>query len=205
MSKRMSRRAVLRAIGISPAILSLASVEVRAEEQQRTTRIVDERWSESLTNDLDEVVKKGKKFYKDHHKKDWNGDEETKYRTIARNLNWFYEEGIDFLAKTEGKRFAPPEHFLLTACDYPGTTTGTSVAKNLHRFTGDHGRLDVETEICAWRCGKAAAEKELAKDPNATTVSAESYALAWTDVFNGVKLLRSKLPRGDMRSFGGGC
>ena len=205
MSKRMSRRAVLRALGISPVLLSLASVEGRAEEQQKTTMMVDDRWSESLTNDLDEVVRKGRQFYKDHHKKDWNGDEATKYRNLARNLYWFYEEGIDFVGRGKGTRLAPPEHFLLTACDFPGTTTARSVAKNLHRFAGDHGRLDVETEICAWRCGQIAAEKELASDENATTVRAETYALAWTEVRDEVLRLRSKLPKGDERLLGGGC
>ena len=208
MPKRMSRRAVLRAIGISPVILSLAGVEGRAEAKQQTTKVVDEFWTPALDQDLDKVVEKGKGFYKGHHGHDWNRDEEKKYRNIAKNLYAFYVAGIEFVRKKKGKQvLGPPPGFLVTACDYDGTTTGTSVAMNLGHFHDSQEGLDVETEICAWRCGKAAAEKELQEHPEATVVTADSYAFAWRGVQADVHYLRSQLAKRDpsARSFGGGC
>jgi hypothetical protein len=206
----MSRRAVLRALGISPVILSLASVETRAEAKQQTTDLVNALWTPSLTSDLDTVVGKGKAFYKTMHQdNDWSPEDETKYRNLARNLFSFYVAGIEFESTRQGKStLVPPVGFMVSAWKHGVSDTGEKLVVNLPGFTGDHGPLDVETEICAWRCGKAAAEAEIANGKNMKFVSLESYVIAWNAVKADVDALRQQLSKSGgvhTMNFGGGC
>lgn len=210
MSKRMSRRAVLKAIGIAPAILSAGSLAARAEAQEQTDNVVETFWTPALTADLDEVVAKGAAAYRTHHGGEWTPNERDRYRLVAKNLYAFYEAGIRYVSERQaGGKLAAPPRFLVTAWDYGKTDSGVKVMVNLPHFTGAHGPRDIETEICAWRCGKLAAEKELAVDPSATIVEPQRYEAAWLEIQADVKTLRKLLAKSNpgirLVGGGGGC
>lgn len=210
MSKRMSRRAVLKTIGIAPAILSAASLEARADAQEQAANVVDEFWTPKLLSDLDTVVEKGAPVFRTHHGRNWTPNERTRYRIVGRNLYAFYQAGIKHVSDTQANgRLTVPPRFLVNAWHYKEADSGPKVAMNLLHFTGDHGPVDIETEICAWRCGQRAAEKALEDDQNATEVTLDDYEAAWREIRGDVFALRVKLtgsnPAVPMLRGGGGC
>jgi hypothetical protein len=208
MSRRMSRRAVLRAIGISPVILSVTNVSGRAEAEEKTEEIVQQYSSMISTQDWADVVERGRRAYKNHHGREWTPNEARKYRKLAEGLFAFYVAGIEYTGGQQNKTLVPPDDFLGTAFEYDGTNTGPKLAHNLAGFTGNHGKLDIETEICAWRCGKIAAERQLEADANSRVVTLESYASAWKDVKADVDKFRAQLQGKQgiaLLKGGGGC
>ena len=205
MPSRMSRRAVLKAMGISPVILSLSASEGRSAEREQANTVVAQYASQITTRDVDEVVKKGKKHYKKHHSnKDWSGNGKNKYTNLATSLPAFYLAGIDHVRVQKGlNTLVRAADFMSKAYNYGTTTSGESVAKNLDGFSGNHGGIDIETEICAYRCGIKAAEIELADDSSAKVVTMDSFETAWVSISLEVQKLRARMKNQQLS--GGGC
>jgi hypothetical protein len=209
MTKHMSRRAVLKAIGISPVILSAARATAEGEEALVRARAIAAASSPTIASgDLDDVMSRAAAEYKKQNNgKDWDGPTRDKYERIVRSLWGFFELGIGHVGQREKLELKPAEGLMKEAYDYGKTTTGVSLVTNLGNFNGDHGTTDMETEICAWRCGKAAAEAQLETDPASKEIRADAYEKGWLAVKGNVdKLMAEFLSKNPGLLFsGGGC
>lgn len=212
MSRMMSRRAVLRAIGVSPVVLAASGVS-GSEAQAQSATLLATYWDPSLDPDLDRVVAKGREEYKRlNGGADWDvPTEERTYRSLGKTLYTHYMAGIDFrrLQHHPNKKLAPPPGFLWDAAfDCSPTNSGTKVVENLRSFVMDDGSKTDEVRICAWRCGWLAADTEIKTNPASPVVACDSYKYAWESVRDGIYTLMAKLKaqgKVHMLSSGGAC
>ena len=220
MASRMSRRAVLKAIGVMPVAAAAGSAVASQQEQLAT--IADAAWNQRYDADLRKVLLKARAFFEDAAKcpacegKQWEQgprNQETYaayYERIVRYLWGYFTSSIGRVSVDTGKRFTLEDELMVKAFDNPGHATGQNILLKLASWDNDRANAILlrETAVCAWRCGLFAAQAALLDQPqsNSVEIKLQHYREAWRAVQIGqTQVLERAVGEGRFGLFAGAC